>query len=158
VEVAGFVIGCIALVVALGGLGWQIYAWRHAHRFDVRVRIEPEMIPLAEKRYEVTVVVQNLGSTEEAVDSVALLYAHHHPSVPVDGIVLGPPSLLDRKGEPLPPRRNVRRTYDLLGTRFMEHFPEEVTAVVTLESGERIVSEPMQTSSRSLDVALGRNL
>lgn len=62
---------------------------------------------------------------------------------------------MDRKGEPLPPRRNVRRTYDLLGSRFMEHFPEEVTAVVTLESGKRIVSEPIQTDRRSLLLALG---
>lgn len=157
-EVAGFAIGCIALVVALGGLGWQIYTWRHAHRFDVRVSIEPEMIPVGQKRYEVTVVVRNMGSTEEAVESVALLYSHHHPEVPEDGVVLGLPSLLDRKGEPLPPRRNVRRTYDLLGSQFIEHFPEEVTAVVTLESGKRIVSEAEQTSRRSLDVALGRNL
>jgi hypothetical protein len=66
VEVAGFVIGCVALVIALGGLGWQIYTWRHAHRFDVRIRIDPDLIPLAKKQYEVTVVVQNLGSTEEA--------------------------------------------------------------------------------------------
>jgi hypothetical protein len=153
VEVAGLIIGCIALVVALGGLGWQVYTWRHAHRFDVRVRIEPELIPLAEKRYEVTVVVQNLGSTEEAVDSVALLYSHDFAEVPRDGVVLGPPSLLDRNGEPLPRRRNVRRTYDLLGARFMEYFPEQVTAVVTLESGERIVSEPMHTDKRSLDIA-----
>ena len=154
-EVAGFVIGCVALVVALGGLGWQVYTWRHAHRFDVRASVEPEMIPIAEKRYEVTVVIRNMGSTEEAVENVALLYSHHHPEVPKDGVVLGPPSLMDRRGAPLPPRRNVRRTYDLLGSRFMEHFPEEVTAVVTLESGKRIVSEPEQTDKRALHLALG---
>jgi hypothetical protein len=156
VEVAGFVIGCVALLVALGGLGWQVYTWRHAHRFDVRASVEPEMIRVGQKSYEVTVVVRNMGSTEEAVESVALLYSHHHPEVPKDAVVLGPPSLMDRKGEPLPPRRNVRRTYDLLGSRFIEHFPEEVTAAVTLESGKRIVSEPIQTDKRSLYLALGR--
>lgn len=156
-EVAGFVIGCVAFVVALGGLCWQVYTWRHAHRFDVRASVEPEMISVGQKRYEVTVVVRNMGSTEEAVENVALLYSHHHPEVPKDGVVLGPPSLMDRTGEPLPPRRNVRRTYDLLGSRFIEYFPEEVTAVVTLETGKRIVSEPIQTDKRSLYVALGRD-
>jgi hypothetical protein len=74
--------------------------------------------------------------------------------VPKDGVVRFP-SLMDRKSDPLPPRRNVRRTYDLLGARFMEHFPEEVAAVVTLESGTRIVSDAVQTDERSLFIAHG---
>jgi hypothetical protein len=120
VQVASFVIACLALSVALGGLTWQVYTWRQAHRFDVSVSIQQDPAPVAQKRYEITVVLRNLGSSDEAVENVALLYSLHDAGVSEDGVGLGFPSLLDHKSDSLPPRRNVRRTYDLLGSRFIE--------------------------------------
>jgi hypothetical protein len=40
VEIAAFLIRSVALV----SFGWQVFTWRHAQRFDVRVRIEPQLI------------------------------------------------------------------------------------------------------------------
>jgi hypothetical protein len=58
----------------------------------------------------------------------------------------------DPGGAPLPPRRNVRRTFDVLGTRFLSFFPSEVTAVVVLESGKRLDSKPFPTSIEALRI------
>jgi hypothetical protein len=82
----------------------------------------------------------------------SLLYAEPEDADPGDGVRLGPPNLLDTVGEPLPPRRNVRRTYDLLAARFMAFFPSSVTAVVLLESGKLLRSEPLDTPADGLKV------
>jgi hypothetical protein len=66
------------------------------------------------------VVVENRGATDEAVQEIWLLFGRYRG--PERGIVTGG-SVQDSKGEPLPPRRNVRRTYDLLAGRFIE-FPQ----------------------------------
>jgi hypothetical protein len=156
VEVAAFVIGCVALGLSVFSLGWQVFTWLHERRFDVRVRIESELIRVAEGKYPVTVVIENHGATEEAVQEVWLLYAEHYDLDEPQKVTRGPPSLLDRKSAPLAPRRNVRRTYDLLGGDYAP-FPSELTAVVLLESGERVTSKSYKTSESSLRAAHGLN-
>jgi hypothetical protein len=155
VEIAAFVIGSVALVLSLVSFGWQVFTWRHERRFDVRVRIESELVPVAEGKYPITVVIENHGATVEAVQEVWLLYAEHYDlDKEPDPVRVRPPSLQDTTGEPLPPRRNVRRTYDLLGGTYAP-FPNELTAVALLESGERVVSKRYKTRENSRRVALG---
>lgn len=139
-------------------IAWQIYTWKHAQRFDVRVRIESTPTVLGGGKYEIVVVVENLGATDEAVRSIVLRYAEHAPA---EG-GLRHPSLhdpnFDRQSGALPPRHHVRRTYDLLGVRFLSVIPTRVTAYAQLESGaEWIASDPHETSMHAFGVAmLGR--
>ena len=66
----------------------------------------------------------------------ALVYAEHIKEYGDETMRLGPPSLQDNNvaGSELPPKREVRRTYDLLASRFGP-FPSEITAYVDLQSG-----------------------
>lgn len=157
-EIAAFVISCIAFIGAVFSIGWNVWTWRHSHRFDVRVRIEHEFVVVGSGKYEITVVVENLGATEEAVQAVYLLYPEHEHE---EGEArLGPMSLRDTGlNLPLPPRRNVKRTYDLLAPRFAP-LPYEVTAYVSLQSGGGLIaSEPFKTSAEGFAVAMaGRSL
>ena len=94
-------------------------------------------------------VARNLGRTDEAVRQVWLEFAgtlRTHPAV-----AEGPVAFQDDKPpRDLPPRKEVRRTYDLLDEMFMGAFPAEVTAIVVLESGERVSSAPLALSSEML--------
>jgi hypothetical protein len=38
------VIGCLAFLLSIASLGWQVATWRHEHRFDVRVWIEDAVV------------------------------------------------------------------------------------------------------------------
>jgi hypothetical protein len=158
VDVASFVIACTALALSLIGLGWQIFTWRRGRRFDIRVRIDAPMHAVGSGIYEVVVVIENHGEREEAVDSVALLYSEpeQRDGMPGPGDLWAGPgsSLWDRhaRGE-LPPRRNLRFTYDLLAGRFTP-FPAEVVAVASLETGEVVRSAPYTTSLQSLSLVM----
>lgn len=145
-DVAAFVLACLAL-------GWQAWTWLSERRFEVQVRIEPELVEVGSGRYEITVVVENKGATDEALHEIWLLYAEHVDAGWV-GEKLGPPSLWDRNlpEKELAPRRHIRRTYDLLATRF-GGFPSEVTAVAVLQTGQHIESEPYRTEAKSLALA-----
>lgn len=54
VDVAAFVLACLAL-------GWQAWTWLSERRFEVQVRIEPELVEVGSGRYEITVVVEKQG-------------------------------------------------------------------------------------------------
>src|SRR5215217_4088968 len=72
-EVAAFVVGCVALLLSLFHAAWQVGTWRHAHGFNVQVPIKPEWVVVASGKYEITVVVENRGATSEAVQEIARL-------------------------------------------------------------------------------------
>jgi hypothetical protein len=144
-EVAAFVIGCVAFVLSVVSLGWQMFVWRHAHKFNVRVRISSELIEPGSGKLDATVMVENLGRTDEAVQTISLLY--HASQGGVGSVTWDRDLSLE-----LPPRRNVRKTYDLLAPRFMS-LPITVTAHVMLETGKTVQSEPFSVDDTSLAIA-----
>lgn len=156
VEVAGFVIACFALLIAGGSLGWQVFTWRQGRRMDVRVRVTADEVVVASGELNVTVTVENGGSTHEAVQEVWLLYAE---SAERDGAnVLGPPNIrkrMPKEAGDLPPRRNVRVTFDLLGSRFITHLPTALEGIVLLESGHQIRSSLLEISGEDFRLATG---
>lgn len=128
-------------VVATGAAVWNGLTWRWSHAFDVRVSIEapsPFGVRVDREKYELVVVARNTGRTHEAVQEIWLRYLEHDlPETLPSLVVPVPPSEGD-----LPPNRNVRKTVDLLAARFAAFVPGEITAVVRLESGRHVVSEP----------------
>ena len=63
------------------------------------------------------------------------------------------PAKRDTVAELLPPRRSVRRTYDLLEDA-VAWFPVEVVAVVLLQSARRVESRPYRPDNTLVDMAL----
>jgi hypothetical protein len=152
VEVAALIISCLALLVSIGAVAWPVWTWLQDRRCDVRAHIEQQMVQVASGKFEITVVIENPGGTDEAVHTVRLLYSEHVQRGDVDA-VLGPPSLWDRDVDAdRLPNRHKRRTYNLLAAQSAP-IPNEVTARVLLESGKHVVSEPFKVDSRSLRYA-----
>jgi hypothetical protein len=153
---ASFVIGCVAFVLSAFSVAWQVFTWQHERRFDVRVRVGSEMHRLGCGEYIVNVVVENHGETTEALQEMSLLTGHD--DIGEDSSYFQSGSTWDRgaTGE-LPPRRNLRFTYDLLASRYTA-FPDEVVAVATLESGEVVRSEPYRTDAQSFEVVMAGRL
>lgn len=148
-EIAAFIIGCVALGLSLIGLGWQIWTWFEDRKFKVTVELESLVFAPHSGEYPVTVVARNLGRTDEAVRQIWLHFAgalREDPAAPQR-----PASFQD--GNPpraLPPRKEVRKTYNLLDEKFMGCVPAEVTAVVVLESGEQAHSGAMSVDPAML--------
>ena len=78
-------IGCVALLLSAVGLCWQVWSWRADRRFDVTARIESPMVSVGSGKYEINVIVENHGGTNEAVHEMWLLYTEH-----VEGVTLTP--------------------------------------------------------------------
>lgn len=148
----------IALALSLASLGWQVYTWYQGRRFDVRLRVEHEMIEPGSGKYPITVVVENLGSTIEAVQELAVIYPERFTQRDQRyGIMLPPAIRISDIADPeVRPRRNYRHTFDLLASGFRTPIPDHVTATAVLESGETITSEPYEINSRALALAQGQ--
>ena len=129
-----------AAVIASASLGWQAFTWRRARAFDVRVSIAPN-VAIGPNEYEIVVVATNHGATHEAVQEVWLQYAEHGPIAKPHG---APSVRITSIPDPeLPPNRNVRVSTNLLGDRrFAPIASGEITALVVLESGRHVVSDP----------------
>ena len=144
------VIAIAGFALALASLGWQFFVWWWGHAFDVQVSVEDKGVFPASRRYEIIVIVRNLGRTDEAVGEVILLYAEHE-AMGVDF------STRVAVGKELPPNREVRQPIDLLGGRFQTVFPSELTAIVALESGRLVRSAPFRPTREHLMIALGKD-
>lgn len=49
-EVASFVIACIALVLSVAGFGWQVFTWQRDRRYDVHVKLRAEPIEVGDNK------------------------------------------------------------------------------------------------------------
>jgi hypothetical protein len=158
-QVAAFTIGCVAFLLSIGSLTWQIYSWRQDRRFDVRLEIGFPIVPLGERRYDMTVVVSNRGRTDEALQELRLVAMYdrefnrkltfYSPELIADPAT-------DRQ---LPPNRSFSSTFNLMskligGRGNPEDFPTEVIGVAELQSGRQVFSEPYQPPTDLRDHAL----
>jgi hypothetical protein len=158
-QVAAFTIGCVALLLSIGSLTWQVYSWRQDRRFDVRLEIDFPSVPIGGRRYDLTVVVANCGRTDEAIEELILTATYdreinrklnfYSPELVADPAV-------DRR---LTPDRSFRSTFNLMsgligGRGDPSDFPTEVLAVVGLQSGRQVFSEPYKPPKDLRDHAL----
>jgi hypothetical protein len=134
-----------AAAVGTASLGWTIWREVRSERSDVRVTVMTEPVPIGEGKYELTVVTRNHGKTDEVVERIGLNFLD--PTVDE----MGRGAAQERVDEPLPPRRNVRWTWNLGTQRFK--VGREYQGYAVLASGVTELSEWFEFSADTLRVA-----
>jgi hypothetical protein len=100
---------------------------------DVRVTVRPEIVGVDSGKVEFTVVATNDGATSEAVERVGL-----HMFKTRDGHAGF--TTYNELDQPLPPKLNVRHTFDLVEARYVRGFGA-YRGYAVLTSGDYIESE-----------------
>ena len=146
-QIAAFAVGCVAAVLALMSLAWQVYSWRTERRFAVTMTIRDEMAAIGSNRYSIRAVATNEGGTIEWVEQVTL-HATYDRELNRSLIHYSPelvrnPSM-DRE---LRPRNRFESEFNLLSVQISAGgLPTKVVAVASFASGREVRSAPFHPS------------
>ena len=135
----------IAILLALGSLGWQIWTYFHSNRSDVRVTVRTEPVAIDQKELVLVVVATNHGTTTETVEKMGLRF------VGDPNEAMNESSVIKTVDEPLPPSTNVRLEWDLGRQRFA--VGRTHTGFASLATGIVIESNAEDFGAYSLFVA-----
>jgi hypothetical protein len=153
-QIAAFAVGCLAAVLALMSLAWQVYSWRTERRFSVTMTIRDEKAGFGTNRYSIRTVATNEGGTTEWVEQVSL-HATYDRELNRSLIHYSPelvrsPSM-DRE---LRPRNRFESEFNLLSAQIGGGgIPISVVAVASFASGREVRSEPLTPSPSYAEAA-----
>jgi hypothetical protein len=154
-DVAAFVVACVAAMISAASIGWQIYTWRRAHRFDVHLQVECRGVGFGGGRYPLHVVVTNHGGTTEWIDSV-LIQASYDRDINKKMTFYAPELVRNpARDRELAPRQRFESEFNLLsGLIGGGGLPKEVRATVHFASGRQEFSAPYQPNPEWAENAL----
>jgi hypothetical protein len=153
-QAAALAVACIAAVLALMSLAWQVYSWWAERRFAVTMTIRDAIAALGSNRYSIRAAATNEGGTTEWVEDVTLRATydrelnssliHYSPE-----LVRNPS--MDRE---LRPRNRFESEFNLLSVQISGGgLPTKIVAAVTFASGRRVESEPFYPSPSHAEAA-----
>jgi hypothetical protein len=155
-EAVALAVGCIALLISLASLSWQVHTWRQARRFDVRVTADTPGAGVGSRRYPLEITVANLGGTEEAIAELWLSDTDDSGKAEKARRFQDPQHIREPTAERgLPPNRRYCTTFNLLAAIIAgPGFPKAVIAWVRLESGRVVFAAPYYTKEFLRETAM----
>jgi len=140
-DIAAFAVACLAVLLSAVSIGWQVFTWRRAQRFDVRLDLENPGVGIGGGRYPLHAIATNRGGTTEWVEALSV-EASYDREINKKMTFFSPELVRNpSRSRELAPRQRFSSEFNLLsGLIGGGGLPVEVRATIRLSSGREVSS------------------